>query len=44
MTQYSMKAGMRKFKERGKKAVSKELSQLHFRYTFEPLHPKSLDK
>jgi hypothetical protein len=41
-TQYSMKAGMKKFKERGKEAVSKELSQLHYQDTFEPLHSKSL--
>jgi hypothetical protein len=37
-----MKAGMKEFKERGEDAVSKELSQLHFRDTFEPIHPKDL--
>jgi hypothetical protein len=30
------------FKECGKEAVSKELSQLHFRDTFEPVNPKEL--
>jgi hypothetical protein len=42
MVQYSMKAGMKEFKERGEDAVSKELSQLHFRDTFEPINPKDL--
>jgi hypothetical protein len=42
MVQYSMKAGMKQFKQRGEDAVSKELSQLHFRDTFEPLNPKDL--
>jgi hypothetical protein len=38
-----MKAGMKQFKECGKEAVSKELSQLHFRDTyFEPVNPKEL--
>jgi hypothetical protein len=44
MTHYSMKAGMKKFKKCGKEAVSKELSQLHYRDTIEPLHPKDLNK
>jgi hypothetical protein len=42
MVQYSMKAGMKQFKQRGEDAVSKELSQLHFRDTFEPINPKGL--
>jgi hypothetical protein len=42
MTQYSMKAGMKKFKERAEEAVSKELSQLHHRDTFEPVNPSNL--
>jgi hypothetical protein len=37
-----MKAGMKQFKQRGEDAVSKELSQLHFRDTFEPINPKDL--
>jgi hypothetical protein len=46
MTQCSLKAGIKHFKERaGKKAaVSKELHQLHFRGTFEPVHPRDLTK
>jgi hypothetical protein len=42
MVQYSMKAGMKQFKQRGEDAVSKELSQLHFRDTFEPINLKDL--
>ena len=42
MAQFSMKAGMKQFKQRGEDAVSKELSQLHFRDTFEPINPKDL--
>ena len=42
MTQYSMKAGMKHFKECGEKAASKEFYQLHFRDTFEPFNPKDL--
>ena len=44
MAQYSLKAGMKKFKDRGKEAVSKELSQLHLRDTFEPINLKELSK
>jgi hypothetical protein len=43
MVQYSMKTGMKHFKERSEEAVSKELSQLHFRDTFEPINPKELN-
>ena len=39
MTQYSMKAGMKHFKEHGEKAASKEL---YFRDTFELINPKDL--
>jgi hypothetical protein len=42
IVQYSMKAGMKQFKQRGEDAVSKELSQLHFRDTFELINPKDL--
>jgi hypothetical protein len=42
MKQCSMKAGMKNFKEGGKKAAFKELCQLHFQDTFEPIHPKDL--
>jgi hypothetical protein len=43
MAQYSLKAGMKRLKERGEEAVTKELSQLHYRDTFEPIHPKELN-
>jgi len=38
MTQFSMKAGLKKLGNRGTTAVSQELTQLHLRDTFEPLH------
>jgi hypothetical protein len=44
MTQFSTKAGMQQFKERGNKAMTKELSQLHFRDTFKPVNSKELKK
>jgi hypothetical protein len=44
MVQCSLKTGMKHFKERGEKAVSKELAQLHFRDTFEPINPKDLNE
>jgi hypothetical protein len=43
MVQYSMKAGMRHFKQHGEDAVSKELSQLHLCDTFKPIHSKDLN-
>jgi hypothetical protein len=39
-----MKAGLKRFKERGEEAVTKELSQLHFRDTFRPINPKDLNE
>jgi hypothetical protein len=36
MTQYSLKKGLRKFQKVVESAVSKELKQLHMRYTFTP--------
>jgi hypothetical protein len=44
MTQLSMKAGLKKWGDEGTAAVSKELSQLHYRDTFEPLHTKSMSQ
>ena len=44
MTQLSMKADMRRWGYKGQNAVSKELSQLHMRDTFEPIKPKNLNK
>ena len=42
MVQDSTKADMKQFKQRGEDAVSKELSQSHFRDTFDPINPKDL--
>jgi hypothetical protein len=42
MTQYSVKSGLRKFKEKGEKAVSQELLQLHMRNTFAPQYSTKL--
>jgi hypothetical protein len=36
MTQYSLKRGLKKFKEKGEAAVTKELLQLHMKDTFTP--------
>jgi hypothetical protein len=44
MAQFLMKAGLMRFKERSKEALSKELSQLHFRDTFKPIYPKDLNE
>ena len=44
MTQLSMKSGLKRWKKKGEAAVSTEMKQLHFRDTFEPLHPKTLSK
>ena len=42
LTQLSLKAGLKKWKERGETAVSKELEQLHNRESFLPVHMKDL--
>jgi hypothetical protein len=42
MTQYSLKKGLKKFKEVGKEAVSKELLQLHMRDKFKPQDAEEL--
>ena len=44
MTQLSMNAGMKRWGQPATKAVSKELQQLHFRDTFEPVNHKMLTK
>ena len=44
MNRLSMKAGMCRWGDKGQNAVSKELSQLHIRDTFEPINPKTLNK
>jgi hypothetical protein len=42
ISQLSMKAGLKKFGKQGEEAATKELSQLHLRYTFESIDPKKL--
>ena len=44
ITQLSMKAGLNLWGNKGKQAVSKELSQLHMRDTFRPINSKTLSK
>ena len=44
MTQLSMKAGMKRWGRPATKSVSKELQQLHFQDTFEPVNHKTLTK
>jgi hypothetical protein len=44
MTQLSLKTGLKTWGDRTTKAVSKELAQLHYRDTFEPMDPKQLSK
>jgi hypothetical protein len=39
---YGLKNGLNKFRDKGKKAVNKELGQLHSRTFFEPIHVKDL--
>ena len=44
MTQLSMKGGLKRWGNKGKQAVSKELLQLRIRYTFRPINSKTLSK
>jgi hypothetical protein len=44
VTQLSMKAGLKRFREEGEEGVSKELSQLHLRETFEPVDSLQLSR
>ena len=44
MTQLSMKAGLKRWGNKGKKAVLKELLQLHMQDTFRPINSKTLSK
>ena len=39
---YSLKAGLRKFGQKGQAAVHKEMKQLHDWGVFKPIHPKNL--
>jgi hypothetical protein len=42
MTQLLMKAGLKRWKQPAEAAITTEVSQLHFRDTFEPMNPKEL--
>jgi hypothetical protein len=42
MTQYSLKRVLKKFKDKGEEAASKELEQLHLKQTFTPQDAKDL--
>ena len=42
MTKLSMKVGLKRWVNKGKQAVSKELLQLHMRDTFRPFNSKNL--
>ena len=44
MTQLSMKAGLKRWGNKGKQELSKEISQLHMRDTFRPFNSKTLLK
>ena len=44
ITQLSMKAGLKIWGNKGKQAVSNELSRLHMRDTFRPINSKTLSK
>ena len=44
MLQLSLKAGLKQWKDRGTKAVSKELAQLHYRDVYTPLDVSTLSK
>jgi hypothetical protein len=44
LQQYSIKAGLKKFGEKGQKAVTKELKQLHDMVTFFPIDPTTVTK
>ena len=44
MTQLTMKAGLKWWKEKGEEAVSKELGQLHWHDTFKLVDPKMMTR
>ena len=44
MTQISMKAGLKRWGNKGKQAISKELLQFHMQDTFRPINSKTLSK
>ena len=43
-TQLSLKCGLKEWKEKGQDAITKELKQLHYHNTFEPVDPLMLSK
>ncbi len=44
MHKFSLKAGLKKFGDEGKKVVSKELTQLHKKIVYVPVNPDKLAK
>ena len=44
LTQLSLKHGLSEWQQQGEQVVTKELSQLHYRDTFEPVDPSTLSK
>ncbi len=44
LAQYSTMAGLKKFKDKGKKGVTKELTQMHDMNMFKPVHKELLSK
>ena len=44
LQQYHLKAGLKRFKEKGKEAVRSELKQLHTKMTFEPQHAHKMTR
>ena len=44
LTQYSIGAGLRKFKQKGEAGVTKELTQMHNMTVFTPVYKDSLTK
>ena len=42
LTKLSMKRGLKKFKQKGEKAVTAELEQIHRRETFQPVRTENL--
>ena len=44
MIQLSMKAGLKRWVNKGKQAVTNKLSQLHMRDNFRPINPKTFSK
>ena len=44
LTQLSLKCELSEWQQQGEQVVTKELSQLHYRDTFEPVNPSTLSK